>query len=169
LEVEQAAFESFPGSKFICSHLYPSPPTVSSKIINSRYVGEVWSFVDCRSMPLEILHGAFVLLRCCAGVECPKIPPLPRLRVLLARIEAIFAGGKFPYHAAKLAHPTLAASRSADLPGHRVRSGWCITESLGTFLQCCEYVLVNLDLNSHGLFVVFGSTVQYFVVLSSTI
>jgi hypothetical protein len=57
----------------------------------------------CRSsndklMPLEILHRALVLLRCRTGGECAEIPPPAGLRILLARIEPVFAGSKFADH-----------------------------------------------------------------------
>jgi hypothetical protein len=38
------------------------------------------------STPLEVLHGFFVFLCGNEGLERPEVPPLPGLRVFLARI-----------------------------------------------------------------------------------
>src|SRR5882757_11183539 len=42
-------------------------------------------------LPFEILHRAFVFLRRRARIECAQVFPLARLRIFLARIEAILA------------------------------------------------------------------------------
>ena len=48
---------------------------------------------------LKILHSAFVLLRRGQAAERPEILTLTRFGVFFSRIEAIFAGFKFPNHA----------------------------------------------------------------------
>src|ERR1700722_3706727 len=51
-----------------------------------------------RSMPFEILHGALMLLRGRARREGAEIAPLACLRIFLARIEPVLAGGEFADH-----------------------------------------------------------------------
>src|SRR4029453_13456193 len=48
--------------------------------------------------PLEELDGALVSQRLLAGVEGAEVAPLARLRVLLARVEAIAAGRQLADH-----------------------------------------------------------------------
>ena len=50
------------------------------------------------SVPLEILHFAFVLLGGFLGVERAKVATLAGLRILLARIKSILSGFQFPDH-----------------------------------------------------------------------
>ena len=47
---------------------------------------------------LEVLHRFLVSLGRAPGGECSKIPPLSGLGILLARVQAIFAGFKFSNH-----------------------------------------------------------------------
>jgi len=47
------------------------------------------------SVPLEILHFAFVLLGGFLGVERAKVATLAGLRILLARIKSILSGFQF--------------------------------------------------------------------------
>ena len=54
--------------------------------------------VTTLSMPLEILHGALVLLRRGSAVERAEIAPPAGLRIHFARIKTIFAGRKFSNH-----------------------------------------------------------------------
>src|SRR6476620_10739558 len=49
-------------------------------------------------MPLEVLHGAFMLFRRCARLEGTEIPPLAGLRIYLAGIEPVLAGLQFSDH-----------------------------------------------------------------------
>jgi hypothetical protein len=49
-------------------------------------------------MPFEILHGALVPLRGGPRRERAEIAPLAGLRILVAGIEAIFAGWKLADH-----------------------------------------------------------------------
>jgi hypothetical protein len=49
-------------------------------------------------MPLEILNRAFVFLRRCLAIERAEIFSFARFRILLARIQTIFAGFQFPNH-----------------------------------------------------------------------
>src|SRR5689334_11368106 len=53
-----------------------------------------------KSAPLEILHGALVLLRGGAAGKGAEIAPLASLRIYFARIEPVFAGRKFANHGA---------------------------------------------------------------------
>ena len=50
-------------------------------------------------MPLEVLNGAFVLLRPSLCIERAEISSLARLRIFLARIQPILPGFQFPDHA----------------------------------------------------------------------
>jgi hypothetical protein len=50
------------------------------------------------SMPLEILHGAFVLFRRRAGFEGSKVTAPARFRVYFAGIEPVFARLQFSDH-----------------------------------------------------------------------
>jgi hypothetical protein len=43
------------------------------------------------SMALEVLHCALVFLSGLARFERSEIPPLARLRILLARVQPVFA------------------------------------------------------------------------------
>src|ERR1019366_4647103 len=56
------------------------------------------------SMPLEILHRAFVPLGRRARIEGAEIAAPAGLRVFLARIEAVFAGGKLADHGGILSY-----------------------------------------------------------------
>jgi hypothetical protein len=49
-------------------------------------------------MPLEILHGALVLLGAGPRRKSAEIAPPAGPRILLTRIETGFAGGKFADH-----------------------------------------------------------------------
>jgi hypothetical protein len=49
-------------------------------------------------MPLEKLYGALVLLRRGGATERAEITPPAGLRIFLARIEPIFAGGELADH-----------------------------------------------------------------------
>src|ERR1700723_4226331 len=49
--------------------------------------------------PLKVLHRAFMLLRRCSRSKRTQILPLPRLRILLARIQAILSGLQVANHA----------------------------------------------------------------------
>jgi hypothetical protein len=49
-------------------------------------------------VPFEILHGALVLLRRGARIEGAEIAAPAGLRILLARIEPVFAGRQFADH-----------------------------------------------------------------------
>src|SRR5258705_2785883 len=49
-------------------------------------------------MPLEVLHGAFMLFGRRARLEGTKIPLLAGLRIYLAGIEPVLAGLQFPDH-----------------------------------------------------------------------
>jgi hypothetical protein len=49
-------------------------------------------------MPLEILHRALVLLRRRARCKSAEIAPPAGLRILLARVEPVFAGSKLADH-----------------------------------------------------------------------
>ena len=49
-------------------------------------------------MPLEILHLALVALGRGAGIESAEIAALAGLRVCLARVEPVFAGGELADH-----------------------------------------------------------------------
>jgi hypothetical protein len=49
-------------------------------------------------MRLEILNCAFVFLRRSFAVERAEISSFPCLRILLPRIQPIFAGFQFPDH-----------------------------------------------------------------------
>jgi len=46
----------------------------------------------------EVLHGAFMFLRCFSGLECAQIPPLVRFRVFFSRVQAKFTGFYFSDH-----------------------------------------------------------------------
>src|ERR1041384_5775628 len=50
------------------------------------------------SAVLEVLHGALVFFRGRARLERAEIPPLARLRILLARIQAVVPALQFPNH-----------------------------------------------------------------------
>src|ERR1700742_3282585 len=50
---------------------------------------------------LEVLHVAFVFLSGCAGFERAEIAALAGFGILLARVEAIFAGLEFADHGAR--------------------------------------------------------------------
>jgi hypothetical protein len=49
-------------------------------------------------MPLEILHGAFVLFRSLARFEGAEVAALAGLRIYLPGIEPVFAGLQFADH-----------------------------------------------------------------------
>jgi len=49
-------------------------------------------------MPLEKLHGALVLLRRGTAPKGAEITPPAGLRIYLARIEPVFAGGELADH-----------------------------------------------------------------------
>src|SRR5689334_9876309 len=49
-------------------------------------------------MPLEKLHGAFVLLGGFAAVEGAEVAALVRLRIRFARVEPVLAGLQFSNH-----------------------------------------------------------------------
>ena len=53
---------------------------------------------ECSAAALEELLGALGFFGSRSCVEGAEVPALARLRVLLARVEAIFARGKFPDH-----------------------------------------------------------------------
>jgi hypothetical protein len=61
-------------------------------------------------MPLEVLDRALVLLRRFERSERPQIPALSRLRVFLARLQPVFAGGQLANHTGGL------CKRKARLP-----------------------------------------------------
>src|ERR1700737_2347122 len=73
--------------------LFPraSPRACAIYIIDSTEKGD-------RSMPLEILDGALVLLSCLQALEGSQVPPLPRFGILLAGIKTVTAGGQLPDH-----------------------------------------------------------------------
>src|SRR4249919_2543780 len=50
------------------------------------------------SVPLEVLHFAFVLFGLPAGLERAEVAALVGFRVELARVQAIFAAGEFADH-----------------------------------------------------------------------
>jgi hypothetical protein len=47
---------------------------------------------------LEVLNLALVLLRRGTGFERPKVAAAAGLRILLARVDAVFAGSQFADH-----------------------------------------------------------------------
>ena len=53
---------------------------------------------DYLSVLLEVLDFALVLLRLLEARKCPEIPPLTCGRILLARVQPIFAGFEFANH-----------------------------------------------------------------------
>src|SRR5687767_33292 len=53
-------------------------------------------------LSLEELHGALVLLCGRARLEGAEVAALPRLRILLARVEPILTGFQLPDHFARL-------------------------------------------------------------------
>jgi hypothetical protein len=53
---------------------------------------------NASSVPLEVLHGALVLLCRGAGLEGAEVAAATSLRIRLARVEAIFAGLEFADH-----------------------------------------------------------------------
>src|SRR6202022_3729089 len=71
-----------------------SPWACAIYIIDSTTKGEKGD----RSMPLEILDGALVLLSCLQALEGSQVPPLPGFRILLAGIKTVTAGGQLPDH-----------------------------------------------------------------------
>jgi hypothetical protein len=50
------------------------------------------------SAALKVLYSFLVRLCCISSRECPKVPTLPSLGVLLSGIEAILAALEFPNH-----------------------------------------------------------------------
>src|SRR5579863_1651276 len=54
--------------------------------------------METQLVPLEILHGAFVLFGSLARVEGPQVAALAGLAVLLAGIEPVLAGGELADH-----------------------------------------------------------------------
>lgn len=61
------------------------------------------------SMPLEILHGALVLLGPSAARKRAEIAPPAGLGILLARVQPVFSGHKLADHGAP---PTLNVSQA---------------------------------------------------------
>jgi len=49
-------------------------------------------------IPLEILNGAFVFLRCRLCLKCAEVSALPGFWIFLAGIQAVLAGFQFPNH-----------------------------------------------------------------------
>ncbi len=52
-------------------------------------------------MPLEVLHGALVLFGGFPRGEGAEVASFASLRILFARVEAVFAGLQFPDHGLK--------------------------------------------------------------------
>jgi hypothetical protein len=88
----------------------PTTPCPAKLLINDTQMKSIPARTS-RSVPFEILHRAFVFLRGAAGTECPKIPPLPRLRVLLARVQAKLTRFEFSYHEGNLTQRDRTANR----------------------------------------------------------
>jgi hypothetical protein len=78
----------------------PSPASLACARDLSPHSGErkMGASGWAKSMPLEKLHGALVLLRRRAAGEGAEIAPPAGLRIDFARIEPVFAGGELADH-----------------------------------------------------------------------